>query len=180
MPGSRPPGTSKRGRLADGGGCAGCTSSPSSTSNGRFNDSLVELEWRMRLECNSDVPHLFRLTMPESNCFCLLTTGAATCGLPVIAGRATADDASISFCALCIMKSRKTNERNPREVKGKSSSATSKRIFSILRFLPVPGVSVRVAFRSSPDRYEPRSLSRLRPDREWSFLRRSRRARIGE
>ena len=118
--------------------------------------------------------------MPESNCFCLLTTGGATCALPVVAGRALADDASISFCALCIAKSRKTNERNPMELKGKSSSTTMKRIFSILRFLPVPGVSVRVAFRSSPDRYEPRNPSHLRPGREWSSLRWSRLARRGK
>ena len=118
--------------------------------------------------------------MPESNCFCLLTTGGATCALAVVAGRALADDASISFCALCIVKSRKKNQRNPMELKGKSSSTTMKRIFSILRFLPVPGVSVRVAFRSSPDRYEPRNPSHLRPGREWSSLRWSRLARRGK
>lgn len=113
MPGSRPPGTSKRGRLAEGGGGAGCSSSPSSTSSGRFKDSLVELDQRMMIECSSsnEVSYLFRLTMPESNCFCLLTTGGAPCALAIMGGRALTDDASISFCALCMMKSRKTNER---------------------------------------------------------------------
>ena len=86
------------------------------------------------------------------------------------------------YFLLCLVHSevKEKKQRNPMELKGKSSSTTMKRIFSILRFLPVPGVSVRVAFRSSPDRYEPRNPSHLRPGREWSSLRWSRLARRGK